>query len=318
MNSFKSALDDLELKELKPHGRQFTWSSETVNPTFTKIDHIFVTKDWELVRLAAFVHALFTSASDHCRLLLVKLPDQQCRRFRFETFWTKLPGFRETMQASWERPFSSDDKIRVLHVKLSRLAKALRRWSCQQLRPLKFLSDIATTIVQLLDQAQEQRFLTPAELDLRRKAKARILGFTALRRIKIRQRSRLTWIRLGDANTKFFHLRANARGRKNFIPQLSAQGSLVTSHQDKEDELYRHFSTILGQHTQRESQLNLDSLNITSHDLHDLDAPFLEEELKTSVMQTPKEKAPGPDGYTGLFYKICRDIIKVDLLAALQ
>jgi hypothetical protein len=123
---------------------------------------------------------------------------------------------------------------------------------------------------------------------------------------------------LGDANTKFFHLRANARGRKNFIPQLSAQGSLVTSHQDKEDELYRHFSTILGQHTQRESQLNLDSLNITSHDLHDLDAPFLEEELKTSVMQTPKEKAPGPDGYTGLFYKICRDIIKVDLLAALQ
>jgi hypothetical protein len=35
-------------------------------------------------------------------------------------------------------------------------------------------------------------------------------------------------------------------------------------------------------------------------------------------MQTPKEKAPGPDGYTGLFYKICRDIIKVDLLAALQ
>jgi hypothetical protein len=62
----------------------------------------------------------------------------------------------------------------------------------------------------------------------------------------------------------------------------------------------------------------LDSLNITSHDLHDLDAPFSEEELKTAVMQTPKERGPGRDGYTGLFYKICWDIIKVDLLAALQ
>lgn len=50
MNSFKMALDDLDLKEMKPHGRRFTWSSETDNPTFTKIDHIFVTEDWELAR----------------------------------------------------------------------------------------------------------------------------------------------------------------------------------------------------------------------------------------------------------------------------
>jgi hypothetical protein len=149
-------------------------------------------------------------------------------------------------------------------------------------------------------------------------AKARILGFMTLRRIKIRQRSRLNWIRLGDANTKFFHLRANARRRKNFISQLTAQGRLVTSHQDKEVELYRHFSALLGQHTHRERQLNLDSLNITRHDLQELDAPFSEEEIKNVVMQSPKEKAPGPDGYTGLFYKHCWDIIKTVLISALH
>jgi hypothetical protein len=126
MDCFKSALDNLELKELKPHGRQFTWSSETANPTFTKIDHIFVTKDWELARPDAFVHALSTSASYHCPLLLMRLPVQHCRCFRFETYWTILPGFRDIVQATWDKPFQSDDKVRVLHVKLSRLAKALK------------------------------------------------------------------------------------------------------------------------------------------------------------------------------------------------
>jgi hypothetical protein len=160
-----------------------------------------------------------------------------------------LPGFRDIVQASWDKPIQSDDKVRALHVELSGLAKALKKWSRQHLGSLKPLTDIATTIVQLLDQAQEQRVLTAAELRLRTLAKARIMGFTAPRRIKIRQLSRLTLIRLGDANTKFFHLRANARRRKNFIPQLTTQGRLVTSHQDKEVELYRHFSALLGQHT---------------------------------------------------------------------
>jgi hypothetical protein len=40
MSSFQWILDELELKELPPlHGRRFTWTSATNNPTQTKIDH---------------------------------------------------------------------------------------------------------------------------------------------------------------------------------------------------------------------------------------------------------------------------------------
>jgi mannosylglycoprotein endo-beta-mannosidase len=35
-------------------------------------------------------------------------------------------------------------------------------------------------------------------------------------------------------------------------------------------------------------------------------------------METPKEKGPGPDGYTWVFYRACWDIICWDLMAALH
>jgi hypothetical protein len=45
---------------------------------------------------------------------------------------------------------------------------------------------------------------------------------------------RLTYIRCGDANTKFFHLKANARRKKKLHPLLTESGGLVFSQQEKE------------------------------------------------------------------------------------
>jgi hypothetical protein len=88
--------------------------------------------------------------------------------------------------------------------------------------------DVDQTILRL-DQLQEQRVLTESEMAERQTAKGRIIGLAAVRRIKLRQRSRLTWIVDGDANTKMFHLRGNSRRRKNFIPALKVGHRTVTA-----------------------------------------------------------------------------------------
>jgi hypothetical protein len=111
--------------------------------------------------------------------------------------------------------------------------------------------DVAQELIFQLDQAQELE-----EVGVRKRAKQRILAFSALRRIKIRQRSRLTWIRTGDANTKLFHLRATGRRRKNYIPALVHHGRMVTAQKDKSQALYQHFSELLGSAQQREATLN--------------------------------------------------------------
>jgi hypothetical protein len=45
MSSFCATLDALEVKELQLDGRRFTWTSGTANPTQTKINHVFSTKE---------------------------------------------------------------------------------------------------------------------------------------------------------------------------------------------------------------------------------------------------------------------------------
>ena len=43
-----------------------------------------------------------------------------------------------------------------------------------------------------------------------------------------------------------------------------------------------------------------------------------EQEIKAAVKDMPSEKAPGPDGFIGVFYKRCWPIIKADLVEAIM
>ncbi|WVZ92280.1 hypothetical protein U9M48_038358 [Paspalum notatum var. saurae] len=263
MGSFKSVLDELELKEIKLHGRKFTWSSET-------------------------------------------------------TYWVQLNGFLEVVQQSWSKPIVSRDPVRALHIKLARLGKALKAWNNRRVCEMKNAALVAQEVISFLDQAQENRQLTETELALRRMAKQRILGLAALRKIKIRQRARLIGIRVGDANTKLFHLRANGRRRKNFIPSLRVGDRHYTAHQDKAQILHSHFSMLLGSVQPRQETLNWGYLQLQAHDLQHLDDPLTEQEVHRALLDTPQEKAPGPDGFIGMFYKKCWHIIKADLMKALK
>lgn len=52
-------------------------------------------------------------------------------------------------------------------------------------------------------------------------------------------------------------------------------------------------------------------------DLAALDDPISEDEVWQTIKGLPANRAPGPDGYTGRFYKSCWEIIKSDLMAAI-
>lgn len=113
-----------------------------------------------------------------------------------------------------------------------------------------------------LDIAQESRPLTPLESQLRKTLKLKVIGLAAIERARRRQASRVTWLRVGDANTKFFHAKMNARRRKNFISSLSTGARIATSHEDKAEILHQHFAGNLGSTGARPYTLDWASLDL--------------------------------------------------------
>lgn len=317
MQRFRGLIDKIQVKELHLPGRRFTWAGEGTNPTQTKIDHAFVTSEWDLLFADSNLYPLSFACSDHAPLLLVgnekrsKFPN-----FRFESFWLKIPGFFDVVQESWQKPLLATNSLSIFRLKLKRLARDLKRWSRFQVGDIKLQLAVAMEVVFQLEVAQETRTLSNEERLLISNLKSRILALAVLNKIKIRQRSRQTWLKEGDVNSKFFHIKANSRRRKNFIHSLQTPSGVAISAQDKEEELFRFFKERLGTCFQRSSGINWNVLDLPSLDLADLEEDISEEELKEIVLSMPPEKAPGPDGFIGAFYKMAWEIIKDDLFAA--
>jgi hypothetical protein len=172
-----------------------------------------MTREWELANPDCHLQALSTSVSDHCPMLLSCNPfHRKYSGFRFEACWLHLPGLRDMVAQSWNAPVHAANKARLLHIKLSRLSKVLRRWNKQRMHELKRDSEEAQQTVLRLNQLQEQRTLADHEIREKNLAKGKILGLAAVKKIKLRQRSRLTWIKEGDANSKLFHLKGQTHG----------------------------------------------------------------------------------------------------------
>jgi hypothetical protein len=132
----------------------------------------------------------------------------------------------------------------------------IKRWSKQKIRDMRQNSDDAQKLVFQLDQTQDSRPMDDVESRSRRVAKDKILAMAVIRKLKLRQRLRLNWIRAGDANTNLFHLHANAHRRKKFIPSLRIQDRTYTSQEDKAEALRKFYSGQFGTPSPRECTLN--------------------------------------------------------------
>lgn len=90
----------------------------------------------------------------------------------------------------------------------------------------------------------------------------------------------------------------------------------MTSHDDKAEALLDFYTNLIGTSQPRGRSINLDALGIQQRDLTGLETSFSVEEVWNTIQLFPSDKVPGPNGFTGRFYKSCWTIIKDDIMLA--
>ena len=205
-----------------------------------------------------------------------------------------------------------------LHIKLRRTSKALRSWARSFIGQNKLLLRAASQLIAILDVVQEYRQLSEQEIRFKRDLKALFLGMTAVEKLRDKQNSRLSYIRAEEASSKLFYLQANGRRRKNTIHSLQTATGTCYSHESKAQEVFRHFSTHYGRPPPREITLNWEEISLGHRNLLHLENDFTEDEVFIAIQDIASDKAPGPDGFIGTFFKQSWHIIKSDFMQAVE
>jgi hypothetical protein len=79
-----------------------------------------------------------------------------------------------------------------------------------------------------------------------------------------------------------------------------------------------HFESAMATSLPRSRDFSWPDLGLSAPDLSSLDRPFSDDEIWHAICQLPHEKAPGPDGYTSLFFKKCWRTIRANVPAAIN
>jgi hypothetical protein len=135
-----------------------------------------------------------------------------------------------------------------------------------------------------------------------------------------RNKSREVWLTCKDLNTKFFHTSTIIRRRRNAIDFLRLPSGIWSSErQTIGNSFTTHFKELFSSSapTLDDELLSLFDSCISNEANISLCAIPSEQEIFTVLSSMGSTKAPGPDGFTTIFYKKYWHIVKEVVLACI-
>jgi hypothetical protein len=232
--------------------------------------------------------------------------------FRFENYWAEHPGFLDIVQAAWNIEVRSTTSPAIITEKFKNLRRILKNWS-KGISNLNITIQKCNSVLAVMDKLEENRRLYSHEAIFRNILKTHIKRLLRYKNQYWKKRYTCRWARLGDENTKFFHAAATERFRLNTISSLeTSDGNLITGHSEKAALLWEAYKERMGKTDNPTMLFDIPSLVASFPDLQGLTETFTTEEIDYVVKRMPSDKAPGSDGFNGMFLKKCWHIVKAD------
>ena len=138
----------------------------------------------------------------------------------------------------------------------------------------------------------------------------------------MKEKSRNKWLAAGDRNSAFFHQQLARNKSKRGILQLQVDGTITDDKQVITDNIIAFYQNLFRADASVQSNFQrikyvIPSLVSDEENSSLIRCPSMDE-IKDTVFRMDANSAPGPDGFTGLFYQTFWDVVNLDVCSAVQ
>ena len=309
---FEHMLLNCSMHELGSTGNSFTWGGNRNDQWVQcKLDRCFGNPAWFSIFPNAHQWFLEKFGSDHRPVLVKFTNDNELFRgqFRYDKRLDDDPYCIEVIHRSWNSAMSQGTHSSFFSLIECRRAISVWKHSSDtnaQSRIKRLRKDLdAEKSIQIpcwprIEYIKDQLSLAYGDEEL-----------------FWRQKSRQKWLAGGDKNTGFFHATVHSERLKNELSFLLDENDQeFTRNSDKGKIASSFFENLFTSTYILTHNNHLEGLQakVTSEMNHNLIQEVTELEVYNEVFSINKESAPGPDGFTALFFQQHWDLVKHQIL----
>jgi len=321
MEAFREALEFCGMHDLGFVGLPWTFDNKQFGRRNVRVrlDRAVADDNWSNLFDQASVEHLVSPCSDHCPILLRLAPaDAQGVKpkiLRYEIMWEREQSLGDVIMEAWDSG-PTKTSLASFASALKGVMQSLHSWSRENFGSVRRkLEELRTRLAELNgkmdDDSRAEARRTAAVMD----------EMLYREEMMWLQRSRISWLREGDRNTKFFHQKAIWRSRKNRIKRLKADNGQWCDDPSVMASMAEEFFRSL---YSRDDGVDSDSLTSiieerVSEDMNtQLCKEFTDEEIGDALFQIGPLKALGPDGFPARFLQRNWLLMKNDVIQAIK
>jgi hypothetical protein len=301
-------------------GNKFTWSNHRwgSDNIRERLDRGLANQNWVLQFPNSLINHLPATQSDHCPILISTSGSYRNipKPFRFEAFWTRDKSSHAIVAEAWLVEVEGSPAF-SLSKKWKNTKCALKSWNHHHFGIIQTKINSLMSDISLIQSASHSSVNASREMVLQQALQEQLLREEVL----WKQKSRELWLTCTDLNTKFFHASTVSRRRYNSISSLKTlDGSIICGRENIGNYLVQHFSSIFStSNPLLDSSLSDLVGRVVTDDENDSLCIIPDEaEIFVAISDLGLNKAPGPDGMTGLFYKSYWPIVKSSVISSVQ
>ncbi|GJV30013.1 hypothetical protein Tco_1386461 [Tanacetum coccineum] len=249
MREFNDCVDDIKLMDVPRAGLQFTWNQKPhgTDGILKKLNRVMANVAFSNGFVGNYAVFQPYGISDHSPAVLrIPLLNKfSPKPFKFFNVVSTFPWFMEVVKEGWGSHLSGFHMYKVVK-KLKILKKPLRKLFYDQGN----LHENMNKLHIKLEHLQTDLDSDPSNQVLREEEAAYVSAFTnalLMEEMFLKQKEKIEWLKVGDANTAYFHKSVKGRTSRNRIDVVTDIGGGLITGEGVPAAFMSHYEAFLGQ-----------------------------------------------------------------------